>query len=207
MKMKANAPDFTHLMTCPKCVRLAGWWLRIKVAYMTSPTSLGILAVLADCRWPLAVTWREQLFKLKILVGLSGLTLSQQVFWKVYTQHNRGHIGHYMSRYKIGEVSPEDMAIITARTFYDESFYENNPEPYPDLLINTRYPYNAEGRLRDFTNSWVTPIGKHFVRNHCHVPDIDPKVRSKSCHSAEILCLHDSLLNCFIGGHFTWPTI
>ena len=54
----------------------------------------------------------------------SGFILSQQVFWKVYTQHNRGHIGHYMSRYKIGEVTPEDMAVITARTFYDESFYE-----------------------------------------------------------------------------------
>ena len=112
------------------------------------------------------------MFKNKFLIAV----LNSQVFWKVYTQHNRGHIGHYMARYKIGEVSPDDMATITARTFYDESFYENNPEPYPDLLVNTRYPYNAEGRLRDLTDSWVTPIGKHFVRNHCHVPDIDPKV-------------------------------
>ena len=38
-----------------------------------------------------------------------------------------------------------------------------------------RYPYNAEGRLASLTDSWVTPAGKHFVRNHCAVPDIDPE--------------------------------
>jgi hypothetical protein len=32
---------------------------------------------------------------------------------------------------------------------------------------------NAEGRLADRTDSWITPIGKHFVRNHCAVPVID----------------------------------
>ncbi len=37
-----------------------------------------------------------------------------------------------------------------------------------------RYPYNAEGRLRDLGESWITPIGRHFVRNHGTVPDIIP---------------------------------
>ena len=50
---------------------------------------------------------------------------------------------------------------------------------FTDLLVNTRYPYNAEGQLRQLTDNWVTPIGKHFVRNHCHVPNIDPAVRYK----------------------------
>ena len=48
---------------------------------------------------------------------------------------------------------------------------------FTDLLVNTRYPYNAEGQLRQLTDNWITPIGKHFVRNHCHVPNIDPQVR------------------------------
>jgi len=97
------------------------------------------------------------------------------VYWKVYTQHNRGHIKEHMERYKIGRVSQEDMAVITANTIYDDSVYANNPPTYPDLLTNTRFPYNAESKLRDLTDSWVTPIGKHFVRNHCAVPDIDEK--------------------------------
>ena len=28
-----------------------------------------------------------------------------EVYWKVYTQHNRGHVKTHMERYKIGEVS------------------------------------------------------------------------------------------------------
>jgi sulfite oxidase len=99
------------------------------------------------------------------------------VFWKVYTQHNRGHIVDYvMKPYQIGVCSPATMAEITAGTAFNANdVYAGNPEPYPDLLINTRYPLNAEGRLADRTDSWVTPIGRHFVRNHNAVPDIDPK--------------------------------
>ena len=46
-----------------------------------------------------------------------------EVYWKVYTQHNRGHVIEHMKPYKIGEVSPEDMATITANTVYDDSVY------------------------------------------------------------------------------------
>jgi len=98
-----------------------------------------------------------------------------EVYWKVYTQHNRGHVVEkVMKPYKIGKVSNEDMARITSETFYDASAYENDPAPRPDLLTNTRYPYNAEGRLSSLTDSWQTPFGKHFIRNHNAVPDIDP---------------------------------
>ena len=54
-----------------------------------------------------------------------------EVYWKVYTQHNRGHIGAHMERYKIGVVTDEDMATITANTSYDDSIYADNPDPYP----------------------------------------------------------------------------
>ncbi len=96
-----------------------------------------------------------------------------EIYWKVYTQHNRGHItADVMKPYKIGEVTPEDMKAITADTYYDDSAYSATPT-YPDLLVNTRYPYNAEGRLRTLTENWVTPEGKHFVRNHSAVPEIN----------------------------------
>jgi len=99
-----------------------------------------------------------------------------EVFWKVYTQHNRGHVvDKVMAPYKIGEVSKDDMQTITSNTFYDESAYSDDPKPYPELLVNTRFPYNAEGRLSTLTDSWLTPVGKHFVRNHSSVPNIDPE--------------------------------
>ena len=31
------------------------------------------------------------------------------------------------------------MRLITENTVYDASTYDNNPDPYPDLLTNTRY--------------------------------------------------------------------
>ena len=81
----------------------------------------------------------------------------------------------YKLVYFKGEVTKSDMATITSRTFYDASTYASNPEPYPDLLVNTKYPYNAEAKLSQLTDFFITPIGRHFVRNHCAVPEIDPK--------------------------------
>jgi sulfite oxidase len=99
-----------------------------------------------------------------------------EVYWSVYTQHNRGHVSEWvMAPYKIGEVTERDMRIITDRTHYDDTAFRGNPEPYPNLLTNTRYPYNAEARLSSLTDSFITPIGNHFVRNHSAVPDIDPE--------------------------------
>merc|ERR1719199_81255 len=99
-----------------------------------------------------------------------------EVYWKVYTQHNRGHVvENVLAPYKIGSVSEADMKRITSETYYDASAYENDPPTCPELLTNTRYPYNAEGRLSYLTDNWQTPIGRHFVRNHCSVPVVDIK--------------------------------
>jgi sulfite oxidase len=98
-----------------------------------------------------------------------------EAFWSVYTQHNRGHVvDNLLTHYEIGTLSPEDAETLRKRTVF-ENPYSNDPPPKKDLLTNTRYPYNAEGKLRELTNSWVTPISHHFVRNHGLVPDIDPK--------------------------------
>lgn len=93
-------------------------------------------------------------------------------FWRVYTQHNRGHILELLQRYKIGELTQADAETQQKNSHFNNP-YVNDPPPMPELLTNTRYPYNAEARLRDLTDSYITPIGRHFVRNHGLVPDID----------------------------------
>lgn len=100
-----------------------------------------------------------------------------EVFWRTYTQHNRGHVTEcILERYRIGSCTPETMREITNETHFDAKVvYGNEPEPYPDLLINTRHPMNCEGRLADRTDQFITPIGRHFVRNHNAVPVIDPE--------------------------------
>jgi len=98
------------------------------------------------------------------------------VFWKVYTQHNRDHVrDDILAVYEIGEFkNKEEMEKCTKETWYDDSVYKNDAS-YPELLVNTQYPYNAEGRLRSLTDSFFTPAGRHFVRNHNAVPVVDPE--------------------------------
>jgi len=96
------------------------------------------------------------------------------IYWAVYTQHNRGHIDDVMRPYKIGYLNDEDMDFVTENTSFDNTCYQNDPQ-FPDLLTNTQHPYNAEGRLATLTDNFITPVGKHFVRNHSAVPDIDPE--------------------------------
>ncbi|GMH86965.1 hypothetical protein TrVE_jg3486 [Triparma verrucosa] len=96
-------------------------------------------------------------------------------FWKVYTQHNRGHILQYLERYKIGHLSDEEAELQRSSTPEFSNPYVNDPPTFPTLLTNTRHPYNAEGRLRNLTDSFITPVGHHYVRNHGLVPDIDPE--------------------------------
>mmetsp|Transcript_9028 Transcript_9028/g.18069 ORF Transcript_9028/g.18069 Transcript_9028/m.18069 type:complete len:636 (-) Transcript_9028:82-1989(-) len=96
-------------------------------------------------------------------------------FWKVYTQHNRGHILEVLQRYKIGWLSDEEAEEQRASTPEFDNPYANDPPTYPTLLTNTRHPYNAEGPLRKLTDDFITPVGLHYVRNHGLVPDIDPE--------------------------------
>jgi hypothetical protein len=74
-------------------------------------------------------------------------------------------VDNLLKAYKIGTLSPEDAETLRQRTKFDNP-YTNDPPLKKDLLTNTRYPYNAEGKLRELTNSFITPISHHFVRNH-----------------------------------------
>lgn len=96
-------------------------------------------------------------------------------FWKIYTQHNRGHILQYLQRYQIGRLSDAEAEIQRLSTPEFDNPYKNDPPPYDTLLTNTRYPYNAEGKLRNLADSFFTPAGQHYVRNHGLVPDINPE--------------------------------
>ena len=93
-------------------------------------------------------------------------------YWRIYTQHNRGHIHEILNHFRIGMLSEEDAIKIRESTLF-ENPHENDPPMSEHLLTNTRHPYNAEARLSTLTDSFITPVGKHFVRNHNVVPDID----------------------------------
>ena len=77
------------------------------------------------------------------------------------------------------QLSEEDMA-----TVYDESTYANNPPEYPDLLTNTKDPYNAEARLSQLTDAHNVSIRKiaEFNKNKTELLK-DPPVQEMPVQS------------------------
>jgi len=94
----------------------------------------------------------------------------------VYSLYIYIHITRYFNRYRIGTLSPEEAEEQRTRLKEFTNPYDDDPPVKPELLTNTRFPYNAEARLRSLTDSWVTPTERHFVRNHCHVCIAAPKL-------------------------------
>ena len=64
-----------------------------------------------------------------------------EIYWKIYTQHNRGHVvEHVMAPYKIGELSEKDMKQVTSETHYDDSAHVVGPQEQARRLSQMRYP-------------------------------------------------------------------
>jgi len=103
------------------------------------------------------------------LLMAAGMDL--EPFFKIYTEHYRGHVIPFMQRFKIGKLSNSDAAKI--KDFEFTNPYANDPERHPDLLHCTTHPFNGEPRIQLLTDNYYTPNELHYVRNHLPVPDID----------------------------------
>ena len=84
-----------------------------------------------------------------------------EVFWRVYTQHNRGHIDKVLVPYKIGAVTEADMRRITAGTHYDASAYEVRRLDSSPRAPRAR-PSSADERRVGSTRS-MPPASLHAV--------------------------------------------
>lgn len=93
-------------------------------------------------------------------------------YWDIYRQHLRGHVVDWMERYRIGNLSKED--VLKARNFTHGDMFETDPYRDPNLLPCTKKPFCGEPRIDLLTNDYYTPNELFYVRNHLAVPEIDP---------------------------------
>lgn len=93
-------------------------------------------------------------------------------FWNVYRQHYRGHVVAWMEKYRVGTLSADDRAKVEAESFEFPDAFEDDPKRDPDLLGTTQKPWCGEPRIEKLIQSYYTPNGLFYVRNHLPVPDI-----------------------------------
>eukprot|EP01083_Nonionella_stella_P159677 521116_1 len=111
------------------------------------------------------------------LLMAAGQDLS--IFWEVYTDHYRGHVIPWMSRFKIGKLSDSDRHTAENPEYKFANAYDDDPVRHPDLLHNTYHPFNGEPLLERLVDpnytidNYYTKNHMHYTRNHLPVPRID----------------------------------
>lgn len=109
----------------------------------------------------------------KILMGAGSAV---DPFWRIYAQHQHAHVHSILEKYRIGNLSPEDVKAAAERTAAAgvKDAYANDPERNPLLRVHAAKPFNAETPGFMLADNYITPVDALFVRNHLPVPDIDP---------------------------------
>jgi len=104
-------------------------------------------------------------------------------YWKIYTLHFREHIQRLLQKYRIGNLSEADRAIIESESKLANHYITDPPRDpnvrhadtiTDDLIIASLHPYNAEPRdLKVLSENFYTPNHLFWVRNHNAVPLVD----------------------------------
>lgn len=127
----------------------------------------------------------------KIMLAAGG---SIEGFWKLYTQHTNSKMAmNLLSEMRIGDMHPEDIAA-AAKTRDDKDPYKDDPDVNPVQVTHVVNPRNAEAPGLLLTESWITPPGLFFVRNHHPVPHYDAEaVKNYEFEVAGVTGPHSSI--------------
>jgi sulfite oxidase len=94
-------------------------------------------------------------------------------FFRTYAIHWTEEVMDILDGYRIGNVHPDDMKLVTMKKADDP--FVNDPDRHPVLVVNSEKPFNAEPPPELLTDNFNTPNEIFFVRNHLPVPKIDEK--------------------------------
>jgi len=112
----------------------------------------------------------------KIMLAAGG---SIEPFWKLYTQHTNSELPmKLLNEMRIGDMHPDDVAA-AAKLKDDKDPYKDDPDVNPIQVTHVVNPRNAEAPGLLLTESWITPPGLFFVRNHHPVPHFDEAALQK----------------------------
>lgn len=95
-------------------------------------------------------------------------------YWDIFSIHKKQDVYDILEQYLIGEVDPRDLVNGKVPEDKIEDPFASDPRRDPRLLQHTDKPQNAETPPQSL-DSFITPNGVFFVRNHFWVPEIDEK--------------------------------
>lgn len=96
---------------------------------------------------------------------------SIEPYWEMYAAHKQEEIYEMLEELRIGNITEKSKD--EQKDSSDP--YANDPKRHVALKPSSSKPFNAEPPLSLLRHSYLTPNDLFFVRNHLHVPVIDPK--------------------------------
>ena len=96
---------------------------------------------------------------------------SIEPYWNIFAIHKTQYVRDILETYAIGQVHPDDL-LQSAGAEVEDPFV-TDPERDPRLRLLTTKPCNAESPGEELGESFLTPNGIFYVRNHMWVPVID----------------------------------
>lgn len=93
-------------------------------------------------------------------------------YWNIFTIHQKQDVYDILEQYFIGLIDPQDLVDGKAPADQIDDPFKQDPQRDEELLVQNPRPFNAETPPSDL-ESFITPIGKFYVRNHLWVPGAD----------------------------------
>ncbi|KAK2055169.1 hypothetical protein LY76DRAFT_637968 [Colletotrichum caudatum] len=94
-------------------------------------------------------------------------------YWDIFTIHKSPHVYEILSQYLIGFVDSNDLVDGKPASQEIEDPFKHDPVRDPRLITLTPKPRNAETPPEGLADSYLTPNGLFYVRNHMWVPQVD----------------------------------
>jgi sulfite oxidase len=94
-------------------------------------------------------------------------------YWNIFTIHKTPYIYEILDQYKIGFIDAADLVDGKPAAQEIEDPFQDDPSRDPKLITITPKPRNAETPPEGLADSFLTPNGLFYVRNHMWVPRVD----------------------------------
>ncbi|KAI4125186.1 MAG: hypothetical protein LQ338_004410 [Usnochroma carphineum] len=93
-------------------------------------------------------------------------------YWNIFTIHKKQDVYDILDTFYIGEVDPRDLVDGKVPVEHVDDPFKNDPKRDERLIVHSARPFNAE-TPEEALNSFITPDGLFYVRQHMWVPEVD----------------------------------
>ncbi|KAK5224172.1 hypothetical protein LTR47_009929 [Exophiala xenobiotica] len=97
------------------------------------------------------------------------------VYWDIFSIHNKQEVYDILEQYYIGDVDQRDLVDGHVPQDSVEDPFQDDPKRHHSLKVHTERPCNAESPV-EALDKFTTPLELFYVRNHLWAPKLDEKL-------------------------------